>query len=213
MSAFKVGLTGGIGSGKSSVGKALRRYGLPVIDADQLARDVCAVGEPALQEIANTFGADVLLPDGALNRAELGRRVFSDAPSLARLNAIVHPRVRQRFGELVAELEQAGARLVFYEVPLLYETELEKSLDAVVVVWATHAQQLQRTAQRDGLTAADVELRVARQLPLQQKVDMADYVIDNSGEPADTDAQVDAALQAICERFGLALPSPSRRAT
>ncbi|MCA9556315.1 MAG: dephospho-CoA kinase, partial [Myxococcales bacterium] len=136
-----VGLTGGIGSGKSTVAAILRALGAVVIDADVLAREAVAPGSPGLAEVVARFGPDILDPDGALDRRALGRHVFKDAAARADLNAIVHPRVGQLAAERIQAARDAGAPLVVYDVPLLYESGLEAGFEAVIVVYVDEATQ------------------------------------------------------------------------
>ncbi|MEY2935990.1 MAG: hypothetical protein RL033_6739 [Pseudomonadota bacterium] len=198
------GLTGGIGSGKSSVAALWRRRGLPVLDADELARAVVAPGSDALAELAREFGAD-LLRNGQLDRKELARRVFGQPERLQRLEAITHPRIMALRAERLAELAAAGEPLVCSEIPLLFEKGLEAALRPVVVVSAPTSVQLQRALLRDGATAAELEARIAAQLPLADKVARADYVIDNQGSIDTLAAAADRTLTQVCQALGVAL--------
>lgn len=203
-----VGLTGGIGSGKSTVGRMVAAHGVPVIDADRLAREVVAPGQPALAEVAAAW-PDVIRPDGTLDRRALGARVFADPAARAQLEAITHPRIQQRLHEEAAALAAAGHRLAFYEASLLVEAGRARDFDALVVVVADPDQQRARAMARDGATAADVEARMAAQLPLAEKRKLATHVIDNSGDEAATRAQVDALLAALTSAPTSSAP-PSR---
>jgi dephospho-CoA kinase len=187
-----LGLTGGIGSGKSMVAQFFRELGAEVIDADQLAREVVEPGEPALEEITRSFGEQVLLPDGRLDRATLASRIFSDPAARERLNAITHPRIRARMAEEVARrVAQEG--LLILDIPLLYESgRQDQLLEKVIVVWVDSATQLARLMKRDGLSRREAEQRIAAQMPLDQKRTYADTVIDNSGTPDNTRRQVEA---------------------
>jgi dephospho-CoA kinase len=176
-----VGLTGGIASGKSTFARALRDLGVPVIDADQVARDIVAKGTVALDAIVQAFGAKVLHDDGTLDRKTLGAIVFSDPEARLRLEAITHPAVRARVMEESQRLVAAGHELAFYDVPLLFEVGLDRELDSVVVVFAPAAAQLDRLVARDGLSRAEAEARLAAQLPIEEKRDRADFVVDNTG--------------------------------
>jgi dephospho-CoA kinase len=201
------GLTGGIGSGKSTVGRLFRRAGLPVVDADELAREAVAPGSPGLAALRARFGDAFLLPDGSLDRAKLGAHVFGNKPELARLNAIVHPEVRRLSEQRFAELRARGEELACYEVPLLFEVGLEESFRPVVVVESREEQQRQRIAERDGATLEHIQARLAAQLPLSEKVRRADIVIDNRGTLEELHAEAARALRAVCERVGV---SPER---
>lgn len=182
---LKVGLTGGIGSGKSAVSALLASYGAVVVDADLLAREVVAPGTPGLSEVVTRFGQDVLLPDGTLDRPALGRRVFRDPEALAALNAIVHPRVAVATQERFSEAAAAGADVVVHDVALLVENGLAPAYDAVVVVAARPETQHERLVRLRGMTPADADARIAAQAPLADKVAVATHVIDNDG-PLDT---------------------------
>jgi dephospho-CoA kinase len=191
------GLTGGVASGKSTVAQRFRHSGVPVIDADQLAHAVVEPGSEALAEIARTFGSDIVDAAGQLRRRELGRRVFADDSLLQQLNAIVHPRVAALFKQRVAALDAQGVKLACYDVPLLFERNLEHGLRPVVVVSAPLDVQLGRLMSRNGLPHAEAQARIDAQMPLAEKVTRADYVIDNSGSIEQTWARADEVLQAI----------------
>lgn len=188
-----IGLTGGVATGKSMVAGRLEALGAPIIDADQIAREVVRPGEPALEEIAKVFGGDVIRGDGSLDRARLGAIVFGDAQKRRRLEAIVHPPIRRRMEERLRALRDAGtASVVVCEIPLLYESkESMRFVDKVVVVYTTEEQQLARLMSRNGLTSEEASARIAAQIPTKQKAEWADYVIDNRGAPQDTLIQVD----------------------
>ena len=186
-----LGLTGGIGSGKSMVASMFTQLGADVIDADQLARDVVEPGEPALKEIATAFGKDVLLPDGRLNRGKLARIIFADPVARGKLNAITHPRIQER---MAAEISARASRpgILIADIPLLYENERAGTVETVIVVWVDPETQLRRLHERDGLTEEDALQRIAAQMPLDEKRARADVVIDNSGSRENTRRQVDA---------------------
>lgn len=196
------GLTGGLGSGKSTVAAHYRSRGLPVIDADALAREVVTPGSAALAEIAREFGPDVLA-GAALDRPRLAALVFGDPAARQRLEGITHPRIQALRDARLRELEARGEPLVCYEVPLLFEKGLEAGLRPVVVVSAPEALQLERARERDGATDAMTRARLAAQLPLADKAARADFVIDNSGPLAATLAQADAVLRRVCEAVGV----------
>jgi dephospho-CoA kinase len=186
-----LGLTGGIGSGKSMVASMFAQLGADVIDADQLARDVVEPGQPALDEIATAFGRDILLPDGHLDRGKLGRIIFADSVARGTLNAITHPRIRERMDAAIAE-RASRPGIVIADIPLLYENERTGTVEAVIVVWVDHETQLRRLLERDGLTEQEARQRIAAQMPLDEKRARADAVIDNSGSRESTQRQVEA---------------------
>jgi dephospho-CoA kinase len=191
-----VGLTGGIATGKSTVSEILRRLGCVVIDADQLARDVVAPGAPALAAVASEFG-DVLTPDGALDRKKVAAIVFADPARRKRLEAILHPAIRERFGARLDALAREGFEgIVVFDAPVMIESGGYTTMDRLIVVVTDEATQRARLVARDG-DAADGERRIASQMPLAEKAKLADYVIDNGGDRAATEArtrEVHAAL-------------------
>ena len=183
MSGLRIGLTCGIGSGKSAVADLLAGHGAVIIDADLLARQAVAPGSPGLAEVVAEFGPGVLSPDGTLDRAALGEIVFSDEAARSRLNAIVHPQVRR----LAAELErQAGpGSVVVHVIPLLVETGQQDDFDRVVVVDVDPAVQLDRVLGRGGLSEEQARARIAAQADRATRLAAADVVIDNNGSPAE----------------------------
>jgi dephospho-CoA kinase len=184
-----VGLTGGIATGKSTVSDILRGLGDVIVDADLLAREVVAPGQPALAAIVQEFGADVLNADGALDRKRLASVAFADPERRRRLEAITHPAIRDAFAARLTDLEAQGfAGLVFWDAAVLIESGGHKAMDRLVVVITDAPIQHARAVARDG-DRADVERRIANQMPLSEKVKLADYVIDNSGDRAATEAR------------------------
>ncbi len=198
-----VGLTGGIACGKSTVAAIFVELGVPVVDADQIAREVVAPGSEGLAEVVREFGADVLGPDGALDRKALGAIVFADEARRRRLESITHPRIAarsmERFGELAAS---ADAAYGIYEAALLVENGSHRMFAALVVVAATPAAQLARLIARDGLDEGAARARIAAQLPIEQKRALADHVIDNDGDRASLAARTREVHDALARRFG-----------
>ena len=174
------GLTGNIGSGKSTVARLLRERGVPVVDADLVAREVVEPGRPALAEVAARFPG-VLTPGGALDRKALAARVFNDPAERAALNAIVHPRIAEEVAARLAGLAHQGAPFAIYEAALIVENGLDAMLDGLIVVTSPEQQQLSRLLLRDGMGEAEARARIAAQLPAAQKVAKADFVIENGG--------------------------------
>ncbi len=197
------GLTGGIASGKSAVAGRFRSRGLPVIDADLVAREVVAPSTPGFDEVVARFGRELVQPDGTLDRKALGARVFADAVARRDLNAILHPKIAARTMEHAAALAGAGHPLACYEAALLVENGVVEAFRPLVVVAASMAAQARRAAARDAQTTAEVEQRIRAQMPLADKVRVADFVIDNDGTLADLEAKADATLDAITDRLGL----------
>lgn len=202
MSTAPFGLTGGIGSGKSTVGQRFARRGVAVVDADVVAREVVEPGTDGLAAVVAAFGDGVLAPDGALDRKALAARVFGDEPARRRLNAILHPRIGMATAAHFARLTSGGARVLCYEASLLVENGLADAFRPLVVVVASEAVQLARTAARDAASLDDVRKRIASQLPVEQKRAVADLVIENDGDLAALFVAADRALDAILRRYG-----------
>ena len=187
---LRLGLTGGIASGKSTVGSMLRKLGLTVLDADSIAHQLIETGEPAYEEVVREFGPAILNADKRISRAALAKIVFADAAKLARLNAIVHPRVEERLLEEFEKLQRhASAGPAFVEAALIIEAGLDKKLDGVVVVWCKPEQQLARLLER-GLSEEEARRRITSQLSLEEKLRHATEKIDCSGSLARTRQQV-----------------------
>ncbi|MEU1124799.1 dephospho-CoA kinase [Streptomyces sp. NPDC005899] len=195
---LKVGLTGGIGAGKSEVSRLLAGYGAVVIDADRIAREVVEPGTPGLVAVVETFGPGVLATDGTLDRPALGAIVFSDPERLAALNAIVHPLVGARSAE--REREAGPGAVVVHDVPLLTENGLAPRYDLVVVVDASPATQLDRLVRLRGMTEADARARMAAQATREERLAAADLVVDNDGPLEDLEPQVRKIWAELTER-------------
>jgi dephospho-CoA kinase len=185
---LRVGLTGGIGAGKSEVSKHLAAQGAIVIDADLIAREVVAPGTDGLAEVVAAFGPGMLGSDGSLDRDRLGDLVFADPELRAKLNAIVHPRVGARMRELEA-MAGPGA-IVVHDVPLIAENDLAGAYDLVVVVEAPPRMQVDRLVRHRGLSREQAQARMAAQASREQRLGVADIVVDNSGSLAELDRQV-----------------------
>ena len=181
-----LGLTGGIGSGKSTVASIMASLGACVVDADVLARQAVAPGTEALSLIIEHFGHEVLDTNQALNRRELGRRVFADPSARQTLEHIVHPAVAALAAAAFQHAREKGVLLAVYDVPLLFENHLENSFDKTAVVWADLSHRRRRLSQRDALSEEEINDRIAAQLPLEDKVQRADYVINNNGSVEQT---------------------------
>ncbi len=192
-----VGLTGGIGSGKSTVARLFEKLGATVIDADAIVHELQAPHAPLLDEIAAEFGEGLIRPDGSLDREALGGIVFRDEAARRRLNAIVHPKVGAEFARRLAAARSAGAALIVLDIPLLFEgrasgrgSAARTDFDATVLVYVPESLQIERQVQRDGCDPEEALRRVRSQMPLDEKRGLADHVIDNSGSLAETERQV-----------------------
>jgi dephospho-CoA kinase len=182
---LRVGLTGGIASGKSTVARVFRDLGAHVLDADRIARDLVPPGSPPLARIAREFGTAVLRADGALDRAALGAVVFADAGKRRVLEGIMHPLILAEVDRRIAELERTDPRgMAVVEAALILELGRQREFDAIVVVWAEEEQQRRRVMLRDHLSADEAGRRLAAQMPLAEKRCRADFVVDNSRDPA-----------------------------
>jgi dephospho-CoA kinase len=202
-----VGLTGGIASGKSTFAAALRARGVPVVDADALARAAVAPGSHALAEIVRAFGPGVLSADGSLDRKRMAALVFSDPGARRTLEGITHPAVRRATAHETARLAAAGHDLAFYDTPLLFEVGLDRTVDAVVVVYAPAAVQRTRLVARDGLQPAEADARLAAQLPIDEKASRADFVVENVGDVAALGPKADRLLGDLRRGLGRKLPN------
>ncbi len=189
---LRLGLTGGIASGKSAVAAMLREMGFAVLDADSLAHKLIEPGQPAFAEVLQEFGQPVLSADGRVDRSKLATIVFNDRARLDRLNAIVHPRVAEVILSQFEIWRRSGVRdAVFVEAALLIESGIHKNLDGLVVAWCTPEQQLDRLVTR-GLSESEARRRIAAQLPVEEKLLLATEKIDCSGSLEETRRQVEA---------------------
>lgn len=187
---LKIGLTGGIGSGKSTVSKKLDELGAFVVDADKIAREIVEPGEPALAELAEVF-AGVVLEDGTLNRQELARQAFATPEATQKLNSITHPRIRERTNELFREAEAEGEEVLVYDMPLLIENGEADRVDHVLVVDAPDEVRVQRLVEYRNLDEDDARARIRAQIDRETRLAVADTVLDNSGDIEDLLEQVE----------------------
>lgn len=199
-----IGLTGGIGSGKSTVARLFEARGAVVIDADAIVHELQAPGSPALHEIEAVFGSEVIDGDGALDREKLGAIVFRDADARRKLNAIIHPRVGVEMARRVAAARAADTPLVLLEIQLLLESRGSRAgaadplgIEAVVVVYAPEETLIERQIARNGYGRDEAVRRLRAQMPIEEKRALADFVIDNSGDLAETERQVDAVMKQL----------------
>lgn len=192
---MNIGLTGGIASGKSTVSRLLVERGALLVDADRIAREIVLPGSSVLDQIADRFGADMLLPDGSLERKRLANVVFSDAAERKALEEITHPAIRHEMMTQMRRLEEEHPQsLVVVDVPLLYESGLTDRFEEIVVVYIPKAIQLERLIRRDGLTEAEAFERLLSQWDIEMKRERADHVIDNSKGMEETRQQVEQLL-------------------
>ena len=193
-----VGLTGGVGTGKSTVSRMLRDLGCLIIDADLLAREVVEPGEPAYDKIVAAFGKQILEADGQLDRKKLGTLIFADPAKRKRLEEFTHPEIRQRQAGILAELTTEGFEgIVIFDAALLLETGGAKNMNRLVVVYADEATQLRRLMLRDDISEAEAREKIRSQTPLSLKVKQAHYVVDNSGTREETERRVREVHQAL----------------
>lgn len=197
------GLTGGIASGKSTVAARLRARGVPVIDADELAREVVAPGTEGLRAIVEAFGAGVFGPAGTLDRKALARIAFSDLAARKKLEGITHPRITRLAVERAQELARAGEPLACYEAALIVENGMADAFRPLVVVACPEDVQVARVRARDGASADDALARIRAQKPLSEKVAVADHVIDTSGSMEDSAKRTEEVLRAVCAKVGV----------
>jgi dephospho-CoA kinase len=197
---IKVGLTGGIGSGKSEAARLLAGHGAVIIDADVLAREAVAPGSEGLDRVVAAFGPEVQAADGSLDRARLAQIVFADADRLADLNAIIHPYVRRRSAEIMASVPADG--VVVNDVPLLVENNLQTGYDVVVVVDASPETQVGRLTGARGMSEAEALARMAAQATREQRAAVADVIIDNDGDRGALRAQIDALWEQLSGSVG-----------
>ncbi|HLK91164.1 MAG TPA: dephospho-CoA kinase [Polyangia bacterium] len=191
-----LGLTGGIGSGKSTVAGLFAARGVPVIDADALAREVVAPGGTAHAEVAAAW-PEAVGADGAIDRKRLGRIVFADPAARRKLEGLTHPRIQAAAEARLAALAEAGKRLAIYEATLLVESGRYRDFDGLIVVVAARETQIARATARDGLSRAEAEARIDAQMATEEKLRVATEVIDNDGALAATEAQVDVLLAKV----------------
>ncbi|WHY84960.1 dephospho-CoA kinase [Neobacillus novalis] len=199
-----IGLTGGIASGKSTVSKMFKEMDIPVVDADVEARLAVEKGEPAYNKIIAVFGAEILMENGEIDRPKLGSIIFHQAEKRSLLNEIVHPEVRRRMMEQIAAAKQNREDVIVLDIPLLFESKLTYMVDKTILVYVDNETQLQRLIDRNQLSGVDAEARVRSQLPLADKVKLADEVIDNNGTVEETKKQ----LLDLLHRWGMNQKKP-----
>ena len=194
---LRIGLTGGISTGKSTVSNYLKELAYPLIDADVIARQLVEPGQEGLKRLVAKFGAEILNESGALDRQALGHRLFGDAQLRQEVDQLLHPLIYEALEAESQRLAQAGAKLAFFDIPLLYETGYDQKMDQVWVVYLPHAMQVERLMARNSWSQAQAEAAIASQASIEAKRQRADLVIDNQGTLAVTFTQVDQALSRL----------------
>lgn len=196
---LKIGLTGSIGTGKSTVSKLLRERGIAVIDADLLAREIVKKGQECLNDLKNVFGNQILTLDGELDRKKLGQIVFSDDGKLELLNSITHPHIRRRMKDQMNELESKNNKVIVLDIPLLFEAKMEDLVDIILVVFAKEEIQIKRIMERDNCTQEEAMRIIKAQISQQDKISKSDYTIDNSGTIEELKEKLNGFLEKIEE--------------
>lgn len=192
-----IGLTGGIGTGKSTVSNILKAMSIQVVDADAIARDIVEPGQPALDEITSRFGKDILNSDGTLNRDLLGKYVFNHQTQREELEAILHPRIQAEVKRRRQEAEEKGVPLLVYDVPLLFEKKMQTQFDEVILVSCSEEIQVQRLKKRTNWSLQEIQNRLRAQLPLSQKEKLASWIIFNNGTLAELEVETRKILNEI----------------
>lgn len=192
-----LGITGSIASGKTTVAQAFQAFGAVVVSADVLAREIVRPGAKVLQQIVEHFGSHVLQEDGTLNRQLMAKVIFNDEQARLVLNSITHPAIAELAGKRLREAEQAGASLVVYDAPLLFEAGADRQVDKVLVVKVDAEVQLARLMARDGIDREQALARIDSQMPQMEKIARADFVVDNSGQPQETKEQVRSLMEQL----------------
>ncbi|HAB7636121.1 TPA_asm: dephospho-CoA kinase [Listeria monocytogenes] len=185
-----IGLTGSVATGKSTVSNMIQHAGIPLVDADIAARKVVEPGTEGLKEIVAYFGEEILLADGTLDRAKLGEIIFKDKEKREKLNEITHPRVKEYMLEARERFFRTGEELVFFDIPLLFESHLESLVDQIIVVWTTPETELKRLMERNNLTKEEALARINSQIGIDEKAKKADFVINNNESLEKTQKQV-----------------------
>ncbi len=198
-----VGITGGIGAGKSAVATVYRELGYPVFSADEIAREIVEPGTPALREIRELFGSEAMKADGTLDRAFVRKCIAEEPPLRFKLETITHPRIQARTLQLAKQAFSEGAKIVFYEAPLLFEAKSEKKMDKVICVHADDKIRIKRVVKRDGGTRELAEKLLASQMPQAEKMRLSDYAIENNG----SEKELKKAALSVLERLNSTVPN------
>lgn len=199
---YRIGLTGGVGCGKSTVSSYLKELGIPIIDGDKLAREAVMPGSPAMKQMRDVFGDDIFAPDGTLDRLKTASLVFSDEKKRQQLNGIIHPFIWHRTQEELFKAQEQGKEIVVLDMPLLLEISWQLRVEEVWIVKVPLEEQIRRVMGRDGFTREQVMARIQKQMPTEHKVHYADVIIDNSHSIEDTHRQVREALDEVRRKIG-----------
>lgn len=194
---YRIGLTGGVGCGKSTVSSYLKELGIPIIDGDKLAREAVTPGSPAMKQMRDVFGDDIFAPDGTLDRLKTASIVFADEKRRQQLNGIIHPFIWHRTQEELFKAQEQGKEIVVLDMPLLLEISWQLRVEEVWIVKVPLEEQIRRVMGRDGFTREQVVARIQKQMPTENKVHYADVIIDNSHSIEDTHRQVREALNEV----------------
>lgn len=192
-----IGLTGGVATGKSTAAALLKGLGLPVIDADQIAHKLSETGESGYEKILSHFGKNILNKDRSINRKQLGQIIFSDPQLKLDLENILHPLIKQETQLQKKQYEQKGSQICLYDVPLLFEKNLATDFDHTILIWCDRETQLERMIKHRDLTKEEASLRIQNQLPMVDKVKMATYCVDNSGDMEDLEKQIQKLVKSL----------------
>lgn len=195
-----IGLTGGIGSGKSTVADCFRKNGIPVLDADLVSHEVYQPGTETYRKIIEEFGDKILTPDGTVNRKILGDLVYTNNERRLRLEDITHPEIEKRMRDFIHTCKEEGHRFCIIEAALIFEKGKGELFDRIITVSARRVNQIERIKGRDGLASREIETRIDSQLPIEEKVRRSDFVIDNSGSRKDTETQVERIIDILRTR-------------
>jgi dephospho-CoA kinase len=192
-----VGLTGGIATGKSTVTQMFKSVDIPVIETDAIAKDMLRKGSEGYEEVITHFSNNILLTDKEINRKKLGTIVFGNSQKRAQLNAILHPRVKSIVKNEIQKHKELGTKIIVIDVPLLFETDFIDLVDKTIVVYTPFRKQKERLMERDGIDKIYAEMKISSQMPLNRKVDLADYVIDNSTSILETRLEFNKVLKEL----------------